>query len=125
MFAFVFIVLAAFTISFFAAYRISINVMQEQRKSDTVKSFEQVETTIKSLLNNVENLSLLLQFEDAVIDFARYDLENIYTIENIKIRIRLANKIKSLLSSYDFISAVLIFKDNGVVGGSSSTRSFF
>jgi len=86
-------------------------------------SFEKSEKSIEWFLSNVERVSLSLQLSEPVQNF----LYNEYSdpIQNISIQQNLIKQIDNIISTYNYINAVIFFKTNGDVGGSSSPRTYF
>ena len=108
---------------FFLTYQINIRIMQNQDEQSTLTSFRKSEENIEWFLSNVERVSLSLQLTEPVQSFL-YD-ERQDAIQYIEVQHNLINQIDAVISTYNYLNAVIFFKTNGEMGGSSSPRTYF
>ncbi len=117
------IVAMTLMLCFILIYQINIRIMQKQDEQGTLNSFQKSEENIEWFLSNVERVSLSLQLTDPVQSFL-YD-EHQDPIQYIDAKHNLINQIDAVISSYNYLNAVIFFKSDGEMAGSSPSRTYF
>lgn len=109
--------------SFMISNTASQRILREQRERDAINAFEQAESNIHSLLDSIDKLSLGFLVDQSVINFARPSATDRLAV--VEAQIELYKRIDSTLIAYTALDSILVFLDDGRVGGSSIPRTYF
>jgi sensor histidine kinase YesM len=108
---------------FFIIYRIVIRTIEDENERTTLESFLKVEASIDWVLESTLRFSYIIQTDKA---FQAYLNSNYRTeLEKRMLQVELALTIDSILSRYDLLNAIILFRDDGQIAGSSEPRRYF
>lgn len=109
--------------SFYLTYNISHDMMQNQDRKSTLASFQKSEKSLEWFLSNVQKVSLYLQLTEPVQHFLYNEFND--SIQYTEVKQDLVREIDSIIGGYSYINAIILFKPNGEMGGSSLPRTYF
>ena len=117
------VVLIFQALGFFVVYRIVVGAMREENERNILESFSKVETSIDWVLENALRLSFIIQSDDIFQAYLNREYQN--EREKIIMQIELAAMIDRFLGRYNILNAVIMFREDGQIAGSSEPRRYF
>ena len=117
------VVVISQALGFFAVYRIMVRTIREENERAALDSFAKAETSIDWVLENALHLSIIIQRDEI---FQAY-LNGEYGSERERriMQIELASMIDAFLGRYNMLNAVILFREDGQIAGSSAPRRYF
>lgn len=99
-----------------------IDIEKKRTEETTINQFRQMEYSLSNITNEVYKISGLIMIDQDVQDYIsnKYDTE----YETNAIQINVLDMLDGILSNYDFLKSIFIFKENGEIIGSKGKMTF-
>jgi two-component system, sensor histidine kinase YesM len=120
--SFLVIILLILILSFGYLYTGIIGIEQKRTEETTINQFKQLEYNITNLSNEVKKASMFLMTDQDVQYFIQKKSNDDF--DSVTVQKNVLDKLDSLLSSYEYVKTIYIFKEDGELVGSNG-RSIY
>ena len=117
------ITITSLTISFFVVYRVIARSIEDANENNTLEAFARTEASIDWVLDSARHLSTEILLDDTLQAYLNSEYRNIR--EKRRMEFDLAQSIDSFLNRNNILNAVILFRNDGQIAGSSVPRRYF